>query len=53
MVEKVVVVKMLIDRENVADITGVHVCANMFEGMWLLLCSGCRGHCFCFVEYFE
>ena len=31
MVEKVVVVKILIDRENVANITGItiiHVCAN-------------------------
>ena len=28
-------------------------CLRMSEGMWLLLCSGCRGHCFCFVEYFE
>ena len=31
MVEKVVVVKILIDRENVADITGVHVCACLRE----------------------
>ena len=60
MVEKVVVVKMLIDRENVADLTAIHVCANKLavsrrkclreRGCCFVL--GLRGHCFCFVGYF-
>ena len=60
MVEKVVVVKMLKDRENVADITAIHVCANKLavSGRTCLREHGCcfvlglRGQCFCFVGYF-
>ena len=59
-VKKVVVVKMLKDRENVADITAIHVCANKFAatGRKCLRERGCcfvlglRGLCFCFVGYF-
>ena len=61
MVEKVVVVKMLKDRENVADIAGIHVCANKLavsrrkclrERGCCFVLLGLRGHCFCFVGYF-
>ena len=59
MVEKVV--KMLKDRENVADIAGIHVCANKLavsrrkclrERGCCFVLLGLRGHCFCFVGYF-
>ena len=45
MVEKVLVVKMLKDRENVADIAGIHVCANKLA-VSRRKCLRERGCCF-------